>query len=226
MNENLIECVGLCKTYTTDAENLAILKELDFSVERGASVAVTGASGSGKSTLLSILGGLDRATSGKVRVGEWRLDSLPEKKLTEYRSLVTGFVFQFHYLLKDLSARENVAMPALMAGKSRREAMERATAILESLGLSGRCDHYPSQLSGGERQRAAIARAIVNQPALVLADEPTGNLDKASAEGVRDILFGLPTSCGATLVLVTHDPGLAATAGKQYLLENGRLSLR
>ncbi len=226
MNENLIECVGLCKTYTTDAENLAILKELDFSVERGASVAVTGASGSGKSTLLSILGGLDRATSGKVRVGEWRLDSLPEKKLTEYRSLVTGFVFQFHYLLKDLSARENVAMPALMAGKSRREAMERATAILESLGLSGRCDHYPSQLSGGERQRAAIARAIVNQPALVLADEPTGNLDKASAEGVRDILFGLPASCGATLVLVTHDPGLAATAGKQYLLENGRLSLR
>ncbi len=226
MNENLIECVGLCKNYATDAENLVILNELDFYVERGTTVSVTGMSGSGKSTLLSLLGGLDRATSGRIRVGDWELGSLPERKLTEYRSRVAGFVFQFHYLLKDLSARENVAMPALMAGIPRREALDRATDILEALGLSGRCNHYPSQLSGGERQRAAIARAIVNKPELILADEPTGNLDAASAAGVCEVLFSLPATFGATLVLVTHDSGLAAAAGKHYLLESGKLHRR
>ena len=223
MNESLIECIGLCKTYSTDAEQLEILKYLDLHVGRGDTIAVTGASGSGKSTLLSILGGLDRMSSGKLRVGSWNLEAIPERKLTEYRARMTGFVFQFHYLLKDLTARENVAMPALMAGKSLKEAMNLASETLCSLGLAGRCDHYPSQLSGGERQRAAIARAIINRPALVLADEPTGNLDRTSADGVREILFGLPASCGATLVLVTHDPVMAESAGTKYLLENGRL---
>jgi len=225
MNETLVECRGLEKVFASAAEELRVLDGLDLSVEAGARIAITGASGCGKSTLLSILGGLDRSTGGSIRVGEWRLDSVAERDLTEYRAKTIGFVFQFHYLLKDFTALENVAMPAYMRGEKRRLAFERAEALLSDMGLAERLDHLPSQLSGGERQRAAIARALINRPSLLLADEPTGNLDAASARSVKELLFSLSGHYGTTLVLVTHDSVLASQADRRYELSGGRLSL-
>jgi lipoprotein-releasing system ATP-binding protein len=224
MNEPLVACRGLEKTFASAAEDLCVLRDLDLSIEAGSRVAITGASGCGKSTLLSILGGLDRVTGGFVRVGDWNLESIAERDLTEYRAKTVGFVFQFHYLLKDFTALENVALPAYMRGERRRDAFERAAALLTDMGLAERLDHLPSRLSGGERQRAAIARALINRPSLVLADEPTGNLDSSSAGSVRELLFGLSGRYGTTLVLVTHDVSLAAEADLRYELSGGRLS--
>jgi lipoprotein-releasing system ATP-binding protein len=223
MSEPLVECRGLTKTFASAVEELCVLKGLDLSIESGSRVAITGASGCGKSTLLSILGGLDRATGGSVRVGDWRLDGIAERNLTSYRADTVGFVFQFHYLLKDFSALENVALPAYMRGERRDKAYARAAELLSDMGLSERLDHLPSKLSGGERQRAAIARALINKPSLVLADEPTGNLDSQSARAVRDLLYGLSERYGTTLVLVTHDQRLAEEADVRYTLEGGRL---
>jgi lipoprotein-releasing system ATP-binding protein len=223
MSEVLVECRGLGKTFSSTAEELRVLGDLDLLVEAGLRVAITGSSGCGKSTLLSILGGLDRATSGMVRVGDWRLDSLAERNLTEYRAKTVGFVFQFHYLLKDFTALENVALPAYMRGERKKDAYDRAARLLTDMGLGERLDHVPSRLSGGERQRAAIARALINNPRLVLADEPTGNLDSASSSSVKEQLFGLSSRYGTTLVLVTHDPLLAAEADRHYVLAGGRL---
>jgi lipoprotein-releasing system ATP-binding protein len=224
MSEPIVLCRDLEKTYSSDVEQLRVLEGLDFEVEVGSSVAITGASGCGKSTLLSIIGGLDRATGGMIRVGGWELDSIAERELGDYRASTVGFVFQFHYLLKDFSALENVALPAYMRGESRKSAFERAATLLADLGLAERLDHIPSKLSGGERQRAAIARALINRPRLILADEPTGNLDQSSAHSVRGLLFGLSARYGTTLVLATHDPALAEEADKRYKLEGGRLS--
>jgi lipoprotein-releasing system ATP-binding protein len=225
MSEPLVQCLGLEKTFTSAAEELHVLRGLDLSVEPGSRIAITGASGCGKSTLLSILGGLDRPTGGTLRVGDVQLESIAERDLTDYRATKVGFVFQFHYLLKDFSALENVALPAYMRGEKKSEAYAKATALLADMGLSERLDHLPSKLSGGERQRAAIARALVNGPSLVLADEPTGNLDSASSRSVRDLLFGLSGRYGTTLILVTHDTFLAAGADIRYVLEDGRLRL-
>jgi lipoprotein-releasing system ATP-binding protein len=226
MSEALVECRGLGKTFASAAEELRVLEDLDLSIEAASRVAITGASGCGKSTLLSILGGLDRATGGSIRVGEWRLDTIAERELTEYRASAVGFVFQFHYLLKDFTALENVALPAYMRGEKRTAAFERARSLLCDMGLGERLDHIPSRLSGGERQRAAIARALINRPSLVLADEPTGNLDAASALAVREQLFSLSSRYGTTLVLVTHDSSLAAEADLRYELTGGRLCPR
>jgi lipoprotein-releasing system ATP-binding protein len=225
MNDELVECHGLEKTFASAAEELRVLGDLDLTIAAGSRVAITGASGCGKSTLLSILGGLDRATGGSVRVGEWKLESIAERELTEYRAKAVGFVFQFHYLLKDFTALENVALPAYMRGEKRRDAYERAAALLTDMGLAERLDHVPSRLSGGERQRAAIARALINKPSLVLADEPTGNLDAASSRSVKELLFSLSGRYGTTLVLVTHDSALAKEADVRYELSGGRLSL-
>ena len=225
MSEPLISCRGLGKTFASADEELHVLRDLDFAAEAGASVAVTGASGSGKSTFLSILGGLDRPSSGELRVGAWNLSALPERRLAEFRASTVGFVFQFHYLLKDFDALENVALPAYMRGEPRAQAFEKARILLEDMELGSRLHHFPSQLSGGERQRAAIARALVNSPGLVLADEPTGNLDAASARNVRSVLFGLSARYGATLILATHDRELAAAADFRYELSGGELHL-
>ncbi len=223
MSDALIRCSGLGKTFKGSAEELVVLRDLDFEVERGKSVAIMGASGSGKSTLLSILGGLDRATTGLAVVGSWDLHAMAERRLSEYRASVVGFVFQFHYLLKDFTALENVALPAYIRGEPRKAAFKRAESLLHDMGLGERLGHFPSQLSGGERQRAAIARALVNKPSVILADEPTGNLDAASASSVRSILFGLCGQYGATLVLVTHDQKLASEADLRYELADGQL---
>lgn len=223
MNEPIIECRGLEKTFSSDAEELTIFKDLDLEVQAGDSVAITGPSGSGKSTLLSIIGGLDKPSSGSVRVGAFRLSAIPERRLSEFRSIHVGFVFQFHYLLKDFDALENVALPAYMRGLPRKEAFKRAETLLAEVGLSERLRHLPSQLSGGERQRAAIARALINEPEVILADEPTGNLDAAHALSVRDILFDIVGRRGATIVLVTHDEALASAASVHHVLKDGRL---
>jgi lipoprotein-releasing system ATP-binding protein len=223
MSEPLVDCQGLEKTFASAAEELRVLRGVDFSVDSGSRVAISGASGCGKSTLLSILGGLDRPTGGILRVGEVRLDQIAERDLTGYRATKVGFVFQFHYLLKDFSALENVALPAYMRGEKKADAYAKAAGLLCDMGLSERLDHLPSKLSGGERQRAAIARALVNSPSLVLADEPTGNLDSASSRSVRELLFGLSGRYGTTLILVTHDKELAAGADIRYILEDGRI---
>jgi lipoprotein-releasing system ATP-binding protein len=223
MNDPLIRCTGLGKTYLSSAEELHVLRDLDFELDRGKSAAIMGASGSGKSTLLSIIGGLDRATNGSISVGEWDLLAMQERRLADYRASVVGFVFQFHYLLKDFTALENVALPAYIRGEPKKKSYEKARSLLHDMGLDERLAHYPSQLSGGERQRAAIARALINDPSVILADEPTGNLDAASARSVREILFALCGNYGSTLVLVTHDPRLAAEADLQYELVDGRL---
>ena len=223
MNEAIILCQGLRKIFSSAAEELHVLKSVDLSVEAGSRIAIMGASGSGKSTLLSILGGLDLPSGGLASVSGWELSRMPERRLSEYRASTVGFVFQFHYLLKDFTALENTALPAFMRSGNRKAAFERAAALLRDMGLGDRMDHYPSQLSGGERQRAAIARALVNSPPIILADEPTGNLDAANSHTVRELLFGLSGRYGTTLVVVTHDLELAGGADIAYRLADGTL---
>jgi lipoprotein-releasing system ATP-binding protein len=223
MNDAVLELRSVRKTFAAPGGDLTILEGLDLDVLASTKIAIVGESGCGKSTLLNIVGGLEAATSGSIRAGNFRVDSLDEEGLARYRSRYLGLVFQFHYLLKDFTALENVMLPALIAGMPRREAMERARELLADVKLERRMDHYPAQLSGGERQRAAVARALVNEPALVLADEPTGNLDPANAALVRDLLFSVVTKRQNALVLVTHDREMAALGDKRYALEGGRL---
>ena len=220
---NILTIKNLEKVYVTDSEKLTVLKGLNLTVEEGAKIAVVGESGSGKSTLLNIIGGIDNASSGSVKAGDWEVSSLSEAKMSEYRSSFLGLIFQFHYLLKDFTALENVYMPALIAGASKKESIERAEALLADVGVIERKDHLPSQLSGGERQRVAVARALINDPSLILADEPTGNLDPANAMKIGDLLFSMADKYKKTLILVTHDMKLAEKADCQYRIVEGRL---
>ncbi len=226
MSEALLDIVDLVRRFSTEAEDLVVLDHLGLSVWRGESLAIMGASGSGKSTLLSLVGGLDKADGGSIRVEGSDITDLDETALGDYRSRYVGFVFQFHYLIRDLSAQENVALPAMMRGMGKKAALKRAAELLGELGLGERLGHVPSKLSGGERQRAAIARALVNEPPLVLADEPTGNLDAHNAAAVGELLFDLPSRFGTTLIVATHDPSIAARAGRSLNLSLGRLELR
>lgn len=220
---DILTIKNLEKVYVTDSEKLTVLKNLNLSVGEGSKLAIVGESGSGKSTLLNIISGIDSATSGTVKAGDWEITSLSEAKMAEYRSSFIGLIFQFHYLLKDFTALENVYMPALIAGVSKKEAMERAAQLLEDVGVGERKNHLPSQLSGGERQRVAVARALINDPTLILADEPTGNLDPANAEKIGSLLFSMADKYKKTLILVTHDMGLAANADRQFRIVEGRL---
>ncbi len=220
---NILTIKNLEKKYITDSEELTVLKNLNLTVEEGSKLVIAGESGSGKSTLLNIIGGIDSATSGSVTAGNWEVTSLNEAKMSEYRSHFIGLIFQFHYLLKDFTALENVYMPALIAGLSKKEAVERAQALLNDVGISERINHLPSQLSGGERQRVACARALINNPNLILADEPTGNLDPANAEKIGDLLFSLSDKYKKTLILVTHDMKLAEKGDKLFRIVGGHL---
>lgn len=227
-SSNILTIKNLEKIYETDSEKLTVLKGLNLNVEEGAKIAVVGESGSGKSTLLNIIAGIDNASSGSVtagnsKTGEWNVTSLNEAKMAEYRSNFIGLIFQFHYLLKDFTALENVYMPALIAGMSKKEAMERASGLLDDVGVADRAGHLPSQLSGGERQRVAAARALINDPTLILADEPTGNLDPANAQKIGDLLFSMADKYKKTLILVTHDMNLAAKGDRQLRIVEGRL---
>ena len=225
---NILTIKNLEKVYETDSEKLTVLKDLNLNVEEGSKIAIVGESGSGKSTLLNIIAGIDSVTNGTVvagteKSGLWEVNSLTEAKMSEYRSHFIGLIFQFHYLLKDFTALENVYMPALIAGLSKKEAMERAAALLEDVGVSERMNHLPSQLSGGERQRVAAARALINDPTLILADEPTGNLDPANAQKIGELLFSMADKYKKTLILVTHDMNLASNGDKQLRIVEGRL---
>lgn len=226
MNEPVLELKSVSKYFVSEGESLCILDSLDLVIPGSSRVVIVGESGCGKSTLLNIIGGLESPSSGSVIAGGFPVDGLDEAGLTRYRSAFLGLVFQFHYLLKDFTALENVMLPAYMAGLSRKEATERARGLLADVGLEQRASHYPSQMSGGERQRAAVARALVNNPSLVLADEPTGNLDPANAETVKEILFRVVTQHGKTLVLVTHDLAIASLADVCYRLRDGKLEAR
>ena len=220
---SIVSINNLERTYKTDSENLTVLKNLNLEIKEGSKIAIVGESGSGKSTLLNIIGGIDKATSGEVKAGKWILSSLNEAELSEYRCNFLGLIFQFHYLLKDFTALENVYMAALIAGTPKKEAIEHAEQLLDDVGLLHRKDHLPSQLSGGERQRVAVARALINDPQLILADEPTGNLDPQNAEKIGDLLFSMVEKYNKTLILVTHDLKLAEKADIQYRIVEGRL---
>jgi lipoprotein-releasing system ATP-binding protein len=212
------------KTFYTAAEELTILQGIDLTVEAGAALGITGESGSGKSTLLSIIAGLDRPSSGEVLLEGRSLNELSEEDLSRLRARSVGFVFQFHHLLKDFTALENVILPGLMVGGERKSLESRARDLLDRVQLSGRLGHYPSQLSGGERQRVAVVRSLINEPAVLLADEPTGNLDEGNSAQVEELLFQLVEETGTTLLLVTHDSRLAGRCEERYLLEHGGLS--
>lgn len=222
-SQAVIEIVGLEKTFVTSSESLTIIKSLDMIVNQGTKVVIVGESGSGKSTLLNIIGGLDSPSAGFVRVGPYRIDSLPEAALAEYRSKYIGLIFQFHYLLNDFTALENVFLPSYMAGVPKKQALDRAKQLLCDVGLENRLSHLPSQLSGGERQRVAVARSLVQEPSLVLADEPTGNLDPANAALIGNLLFSMVDRYKKTLLLVTHDRDLASNGDVQYTISDGTL---
>jgi lipoprotein-releasing system ATP-binding protein len=219
----LVQVANIVKTYLSGAETLHILQGVSFAVRQGASLAISGQSGSGKSTLLNIIGGLDYADSGSIKVGELEITGLPESGLTLYRRSRVGFIFQFHYLLKDFTALENVMLPAYMSGIKKKDALEKARLLLSDVRLEDRLHHYPSQLSGGERQRVAVARAMVNNPDMILADEPTGNLDPQNSGIVAELLYAGAEKWSKTLIVVTHDEKVAAQAHLHYTLENGIL---
>lgn len=223
---NILQIKDLEKTYISDSEHLTILKDLNLAVEEGSKVVIVGESGSGKSTLLNIIGGIDKITSGSVLAGtnaQYDLSKLDETEIAEYRSSFLGLIFQFHYLLKDFTALENVYMPAFIAGLPKKEAQEKAAALLQDVGVYERRDHLPSQLSGGERQRVAVARSLINNPSLILADEPTGNLDPANAALIGDLLFSMVEKYNKTLLLVTHDLSLAQKGGNCFKIVKGKL---
>ncbi|MGQ9630343.1 MAG: ABC transporter ATP-binding protein [bacterium] len=220
--EDIIRLEGIYKTYTRGSEKIEVLKGVDLRVRKGEILAIVGPSGSGKSTLLHIMGVLDRATSGEVFFDGERVYRLSDADLARIRNRSVGFVYQFHHLLPEFTALENVMMPTLIRRSSRKEALDRALRILDVVGLSGRLHHKPGELSGGEQQRVAIARALVNDPSVVLADEPTGNLDARTAESIHRLLWDLNSRLGETLVIVTHNEALARRAQRVIRLVDGR----
>lgn len=219
----IIDCEQITKSYDDGDLQVSVLENLNFRVEHGQSVSIVGASGSGKSTLLHLLGGLDKPTSGTIRLMGEDLSQLSQKAIGKLRNRYLGFVYQFHHLLPDFTALENVMMPLLIARKSRAEAEEKALAMLDKVGLKQRVLHRPGELSGGERQRAAIARSLVTHPACLLADEPTGNLDRRNAQNVLDMLLELQSELGASLVVVTHDDELATRFDHVMTMYDGKL---
>ena len=216
----MIEVRDIVKSY----DKLRVLDGVSLDIGRGEIVAVTGPSGAGKTTLLQIVGSLERADSGSVSYEGTRLETLGEKALARFRNVNIGFIFQFHQLLPEFTLLENVEMPALIGGRSRAEARRRAMELIEYLGLGDRTTHKPSQLSGGERQRAAVARALVNNPRVVLADEPTGSLDSRNRAELHRLFFDLRRDMGHTFVIVTHDENLAADADRSIRLTDGHIA--
>jgi lipoprotein-releasing system ATP-binding protein len=223
MENSIVDVKNLVKDYKSGVETLHILRSLNFKIEKGSSVAIRGTSGSGKSTLLNIIGGLDHFDSGSCNICGNDIGKLSENQLTNYRRNNVGFIFQFHYLLKDFTALENVMLPAFISGLDKKTALEKARALLDDVQLGERIEHFPAKLSGGERQRVAVARSMINDPDLILADEPTGNLDGENSTIVADLLYGNAEKRAKTLIVVTHDEKIADRAKTQHTLTNGVL---
>lgn len=222
---NVLEARQICKSYRDGQQVVRVLQDVNLQVAAGQMVAIVGSSGSGKSTLLHILGTLDTPDSGHIVVAEQQISRLSNNAKAALRNQKLGFIYQFHHLLMDFSALENVAMPLLIKGVATKQAHTQAAALLSRVGLGHRLTHKPSELSGGERQRVAIARALVTKPALVLADEPTGNLDQHTAEAIYQLLRELNREFATSFVVVTHDRALAARLDKQYHMADGKLEL-
>ncbi len=223
MSDPLVTVSSLARRFATGAETLEVLRAVDLSVQEGTIVAITGESGCGKSTLLSLLGGLDRPSAGRIVAAGTDITELSEAELSGYRNRAVGYVFQFHFLLKDFTALENVMIPGMMGREPSHVLRKRARDLLLEVGLERRMNAWPLELSGGERQRVAVARALINGPRLLLADEPTGNLDERNAANVEEMLFSLVRKHHGTLVLVTHDTALAARADVRFVLAGGVL---
>lgn len=218
-----ISAEGLTKSYNVGGGELRVLKGIDLTIEPGEMIVIHGPSGAGKSTLLHILGTLDRPTTGTVRYGDLGVSGLGEKKLAGLRNERVGFIFQFYHLLPEFTALENVVLPAMVGGKQLGESRQRARKLLESVGLSDREKHKPDELSGGEQQRVAIARAFTNEPEVVFADEPTGNLDEQNSREIYGLMERLNEEYGTTFVIVTHEPSLAKAAGRSLRMIDGRI---
>jgi len=224
MQPIMISTHQLVKTFTVGSELLPILKSIDLDIPSGQFVSVMGPSGSGKSTLLYLLGGLDRPTSGDIRVAGYAVSSLSSDALAAFRSQMVGFVFQAFHLVPTLTALENVGLPGVFRGMPREQRNQRAIKLLAALGMADRADHRPSQLSGGQQQRVAIARALFNEPPILMCDEPTGALDSKTGHGVLRLLRTLSDKLGKTIVVVTHDPGIAEYADRMVLFKDGQIA--
>ena len=220
---SLLEIKDVNISYHTPTKTVYAVQDISLNVEEEDSVGIVGESGSGKSTLLNIIGGIDKFESGSVIAGKWDVGNLNEKQISQYRSHFLGLIFQFHHLLKDFTALENVFMPALIAGVPKKTAIKQAEQLLHDVGVYDRKNHLPGQLSGGERQRVAVARSLINNPSLILADEPTGNLDPANAEKIGNLLFSMVEKYQKTLILVTHDLNLAKSGDEQLRIVEGKL---
>lgn len=225
MNKPILSVKNLHKTFLDSGTRVDVLKDLSLDLEAGRSIAIMGPSGSGKTTLLQLLGGLDTPDSGNIIIDSHALSDLNEKELCKLRNEKLGFIYQFHHLLPEFTALENTMMPLLIRGDAILSAKEKAIAILNKVGLSHRLEHKPSQLSGGERQRTAIARALITNPLCVLADEPTGNLDKQTAEHVYELIFNLKKEMNTSFIVATHDIHLAQKMDAIYVMEDGAVTL-
>jgi lipoprotein-releasing system ATP-binding protein len=223
-NINVIQCEHLSKQFADGDLKTDVLSDVNLAVQKGDRLAIVGSSGSGKSTLLHLLGGLDKPSSGSIHIHGQDINALSVKALSQLRNQSLGFVYQFHHLLPEFSAVENVAIPLVIGGIHPKHAKQQAEDLLSKVGLSHRLIHKPSELSGGERQRAALARALITEPDCLLADEPTGNLDHRTAQGIFDLILELNASLGTALIIVTHDTGLAAQMDKVLTLRDGHLA--